>query len=302
MGRHDGSRLLPMSDSELGAFLRGRREAVTPAEVGLPTGTRRRTPGLRRAELATLAGVSVEYLTRLEQGRDRHPSSQILGALAEALRLSVPERNHLRMLAKVGGGPGLPCGAVEPPARSVRAGVRALLDRLEPAPAYVANRLGDVLAYTTGYEQLAAPLGLLDGDRPNLVRYLFTDPRARAAYPEWDRVAGERVASLPVAIRHADPHLADLVDELTVTAGAAFADRLKAANAPQLTGVERLTHPGVGELRLAYETLDLPEVDDQRLVVYLPADEASSAALDRLTGRQPGALRSVPDRTSARSA
>jgi transcriptional regulator with XRE-family HTH domain len=296
MGRDDAGRLHPVSESELSAFLRGRREAVTPAEVGLPTGARRRTPGLRRAELATLAGVSVEYLTRLEQGRDRHPSTQVLGALADALRLSGPERMHLVMLAKASGGSGLVCGEVEPPARSVRAGIRALLDRLEPAPAYVVNRLGDVLAFTTGYERLAGPIGLLDGDRPNLVRFVFTDPRAAAAYPEWDRVAGEQAASLPVATRHADPHLAALIEELTVTAGAAFADRLKAANPPQRTGVERLTHPGVGELRLAYETLELPDPDDQRLIVYLPADDASSAALDRLTGRRPGALRAVPDR------
>lgn len=298
MSRRDGGRVHPVSDNDLSAFLRGRREAVTPAEVGLPTGARRRTPGLRRAELATLAGVSVEYLTRLEQGRDRHPSAQILGALADALRLSGPERMHLVMLSKASSGLGLPCGAVEPPARSVRAGVRALLDRLEPAPAYVANRLGDVLAFTTGYELLAGPTGLLEGDRPNLVRFVFTDPRARAAYPEWDRVACARVASLPVATRHADPHLAAFIDELTVTAGPAFADRLRAANVPQRTGVERLVHPGAGELRLAYETLDLSDADDQRLVVHLPDDEASAAALDRLAGRRPGALRAVPDRVA----
>ena len=288
-----------MTDSALSAFLRGRREAVTPAEVGLPTGSRRRTPGLRRSELATLAGISVEYLTRLEQGRDRHPSAQILGALADALRLSGPERMHLVMLAKATGDSGLPCGAHEPPARSVRPTVRALLDRLEPAPAYVANRLGDVLAYTTGYESLAGPTGLLDGERPNLVRYVFTDPRARTAYPEWDRVASERAASLPLVTRHADPHLAALVDELTVTAGAAFTDRLRAAGPAPRTGVERLAHPAVGELRLAYESLELPDADDQRLIVHLPADEASSAALDRLAGRRPGGLRPVRDHSGA---
>ena len=271
-----------MSDNALSSFLRGRREAVTPADVGLPSGSRRRTPGLRRAELATIAGVSVEYLTRLEQGRDRHPSPQILGALADALRLSGPERIHLVMLAKTSGGSGLPCGAVEPPAREVRPTVRALLDRLEPAPAYVANRLGDVLACTTGYELLARPVGLLDGDPPNLLRFVFTDPRARTAYPQWERVASERVASLPVATRQADPHLAALVDELTVTGGETFAGLVKAANPPQPTGVERLAHPGVGELRLAYETLELADADDQRLVVLLPADEATSAALARL--------------------
>ncbi|GAA4712682.1 helix-turn-helix domain-containing protein [Phytohabitans rumicis] len=281
--------------TDLGAFLRGRREAVTPAEVGLPTGPRRRTPGLRRAELATLAGVSVEYLTRLEQGRDRHPSMQVLAALADALRLSSEERMHLRGLAKVAGGGGaLVCAGLEPPAREVRPTVRALLDRLEPAPAYVMNRLADVLAYTSGFARLVGPVGLLDADPPNLARYVFADARARAAYPDWDRVAGERAATLAVAIGPDDHHRAELVDDLTVIAGAAFAARLAAATVPRRTGIERLAHPEVGELRLAYEILELPEADDQRLVVYLPADEATSAALDRLDGRRPGALRSVP--------
>jgi transcriptional regulator with XRE-family HTH domain len=284
---------LAVSDNELGMFLRGRREAVAPADVGLPAGARRRTPGLRRAELATLAGVSVEYLTRLEQGRDRHPSAQVLVALADALRLSLDERLHLRRLAKVTGGHSL-CAGAEPPTRSVRPTVRALLDRLEPAPAIVLNRLSDVLAFTTGYERLAGPIGLLDGRPPNLVRFVFTDARARAAYPEWDRVADEQVAGLKSGSSRADPHVGELVDELTVTAGAPFADRLQGPlGLPQRTGVERLVHPGAGELRLAYETLVLPDADDQRLVVYLPADDATSAALDHLTGRQPGALRAV---------
>ncbi|MBC6456693.1 helix-turn-helix domain-containing protein [Actinomadura sp. HBU206391] len=285
-----------MTDNELGLFLRGRREAVTPADVGLPSGTRRRTPGLRRAELATLAGVSVEYLARLEQGRDRHPSVQVLGALADALRLSADERLYLRRLSKGTGG-NLLCPGAAPPARSVRPTVRALLDRLEPAPAILLNRLSDVLAFTTGYERLAGPSGLLDADPPNLIRFVFTDPRARARYPDWDRVADEQVASLRSEAYRADPHVAELADELTVTAGAPFTDRLQAAplSVPRRTGVERLLHPDVGELRLAYETLGvgLPDADERRLIVYLPADEATSAALDHLNGRQPGALRAV---------
>jgi transcriptional regulator with XRE-family HTH domain len=282
-----------MSDNELGAYLRTRREAVAPADVGLPGGTRRRTPGLRRAELATLAGISVEYLVRLEQGRDRHPSAQVLAALADALRLSGDERHHLRLLAKAAGGDGhLLCPAGEAPARSVRPTVRALLDRLEPAPAFVINRLSDVLASTAGFASLAGPLGLLDAEPPSLVRFVFTDARARAAYPDWDRVADELAANLRLESSHGDRHAAELVEELTITAGAPFTDRLAAPPiVPRRTGVERLVHPDVGELRLAYETLELP--DDQRLVVYLPADQATSATLDRLAGRQPGALRAV---------
>jgi transcriptional regulator with XRE-family HTH domain len=286
---------LAVSDNELGTFLRTRREAVTPAEVGLPKGTRRRTPGLRRAELATLAGVSVEYLARIEQGRDRHPSAQVLGALADALRLSPDERLGLRDAAKAASGNLFPCPAAEPPARSVRPTMRALLDRLEPAPAILLNRLSEVLAFTTGYERLARPVGLLDAQPPSLVRFVFTDARARTAYPEWDRIADEQVANLKLESSRADPHIAELVDELTLTAGAPFTNRL--GGPPGLrkrTGVQRLVHPDVGELRLACETLELHDADDQRLVVYLPADDTSSAALDHLTGRQPGALRAVP--------
>ncbi|WP_461008547.1 helix-turn-helix domain-containing protein [Streptomyces capparidis] len=282
-----------MSENELGLFLRSRREAVTPAAVGLPAGPRRRTPGLRRAELATLAGVSVEYVTRLEQGRDRAPSPQVLTALADALRLTPGERVHLYRLTKTGGG-GFSCTGGHTPARSVRPTVRAVLERLEPAPAAVLNRLGEVLAHTEGYARLAGPVGMLDGDPPNLARFVLTDARARTAFPDWTRVADEQVAALKQGPCLADPFVAALADELTLTAGAEFTDRFAALpGLPRGNGVTRLVHPETGELRLAYETLDLPVDDDQRLVVHLPADDATAAALDRLTGRVPGALRAV---------
>ncbi|MBX6768536.1 MAG: helix-turn-helix domain-containing protein, partial [Actinomadura rubrobrunea] len=184
-----------MSDNQLGAFLRSRREAVTPGDVGLPAGPRRRTPGLRRAELATLSGVSVDYLTRLEQGRDRHPSPQILAALADALRLSPDERVQLRDLAKAASGADILCPGAVPPERQVRPTMRALLERLDSTPAVLLNRLGDVLAHTSSYERLAGPIGLLDGEPPNQARFVFADERARAAYPDWDRVADARVAA-----------------------------------------------------------------------------------------------------------
>ncbi|MFC8450988.1 helix-turn-helix domain-containing protein [Kitasatospora sp. NPDC057223] len=283
-----------MSDNELGMFLRIRREAVTPADVGLPAGPRRRTPGLRRSELATLAGVSVEYLARLEQGRDRRPSPQVLAALADTLGLVPAERVHLHRLAKGAEG-GFTCRGDTLPARTVRPAVRALLDRLEPAPAVLLNRLSELLAWTEGYERLARPVGLLDGAPPNLARFVLTDRRARTAYPDWEHVADEQVAALKQGPYRADRHIAALADELTVTAGPAFATR--AATVPGLprpTGTTRLRHPEEGELRLTYETLDLLADDDQRIIVHLPADPATAAALDRLTGRRPGALRAVP--------
>ncbi|MEV4163520.1 helix-turn-helix domain-containing protein [Nonomuraea dietziae] len=281
-----------MSDNELGAFLRSRREALSPEEVGLPHGSRRRTPGLRRAELAMLAGISVEYLARLEQGRDRHPSPQVLGALADALRMSTDERFHLRLLAKaIEGGSSYVCPSARPPVVSIRPTVRALLDKLEPSPAVLINRMTQVLAYTTGFERLARPSGLLDAAEPSFLRFVFTDPRARDVYPDWDAVATQQVATLKHAAGLADPHVAGLVDELTITAGGPFSGRLTTPGVPERAGVQRWTHPEAGELRLAYEALEL--ADDQRLIAYLPADETSSAALDRLAGRHPGTLRVV---------
>ncbi|MFF5262087.1 helix-turn-helix domain-containing protein [Actinomadura viridis] len=280
-----------MSDNELGIFLRGRRESITPSQVGLPTGPRRRTPGLRRAELATLAGVSVEYLTRLEQGRDRRPSAQVLGALGDALRLPVEERVHLHRLAKTAEG-GLSACSMTPPAHTVRRSVRAVLERLEPAPAVLLNRLSDVLAHTAGFERLARPLGVLDGPSPNLLRHIFTDARARDAFPDWERVADEHVAHFKHESHPGDEHFAHLADELTIAAGGAFGGRMeRVVGLPPRTGLHRIEHPTAGGLLLDYEVLALAE--DQRLVVYLPADDATSTALERLAGRRPGALRAV---------
>ncbi|WP_109528284.1 MULTISPECIES: helix-turn-helix domain-containing protein [Nocardia] len=285
-----------MSDNELGLFLRTRRESVTPAAVGLPAGPRRRTPGLRRAELATLAGVSVEYLIRLEQGRDRRPSPPVLSALADAMRLTPSERVHLHRLTKAAD-PGFSCTGGAPPNRAVRPTVRAVLDRLEPAPAVVVNRLGEVLAYTEGYRRLMEPTGLLDDpDSANLAVFTFADARARVVFPDWDHMADEVVAALKQGPFRADPAVAALVDELTVVAGAEFTGRVDTI--PSLaaaTGVTRLAHPEAGALRLAFETLDLSADDDQQLLVYLPADAATATALDTLDGRRPGALRAVND-------
>ncbi|SHN34097.1 helix-turn-helix transcriptional regulator [Cryptosporangium aurantiacum] len=281
-----------MSENELGAFLRSRREALSPSAVGLPTGSRRRTPGLRRGELATLAGVSVEYLARLEQGRDRRPSAQVIAALADALRLSMADRIQLRRIAKAADN--APCLVIEPPTTVVRREVRMVLDRLEPTPAVVLNRLTDVLACTDGYTQLMRPFGLFDGARPNLTRYVLTDPRAREAYADWAAIADARVAGLQFGVNGADPHVAALAEELAGAAGDAFTTRAcRASGMVAPTEIEVLRHPDVGELRLRFESLGLADsvADDQRLLVYLPEDEETSGRLDRLVRTGP---RSVP--------
>lgn len=282
-----------MIDGELGAFLRSRREATSPESVGLVAGSRRRTPGLRRSELATLAGVSVDYLIRIEQGRDTNPSAQVLAALAGALTMSEDELGHLRLLA-VHNSSGELCPAQYPPARTVRATVQTLLDQLEPAPAVVLNHLSDVLAWTEGYERLARPLGILDGDPPNLVTHVFTDERARAAYPDWDDVAADMAAALHAEQRAPEDDSRALATHLAEVVGSRFTDVWdQVAVTARRTGVRAIAHPDIGVLRLAFEVLDLPDVDRQRLVVHLPADEATATGLDRLAGRTPGGLRAV---------
>ena len=279
-----------MIDGDLGGFIRSRREAITPVEVGLPAGGRRRTPGLRRSELATLAGISVDYLIRIEQGRDRNPSAQVLAALADALRLDEEDRDHLRILSLCAQGE--LCPAALPPARTVRPVVQAILDRLDPTPAMVLNQISDVLTWSPSYERIAGPIGLLDHDPPNLIRFTFTDPRARDTYPQWQRVADEQVANLRAAgppHRYAEDFVAELMEVPE------FADRWSARGvARKQSGTKLIRHPDVGELHLAFETLQLPDADAQRLVVYLPADEPTAIGLDRLLGRRPGHLRVVP--------
>jgi len=281
-----------MMEGELGSFLRSRRESMSPAEVGLASSARRRTPGLRRAELATLAGVSVDYLIRLEQGRDIHPSTQVLGALAAALRFDDDDRDHLQALAVISNGTEL-CPQTTAAARAVRPTVQAMLDQLEPAPAFVLNHLADLLAWTEGYDRLARPLGILDGDEPNLAWFTFVDDRARVAYPDWADIADEQVASL-MELRQCDTNTDTLAARLAQAAGSEFTDRWERRPVGRKrTGIRAISHPAVGVLRLAFETLGLPDADRQRLVVYLPADAATTAGLDRLAGRQPGGLRSV---------
>lgn len=261
----------------LGDFLRARRDATRPETLGLPAESRRRVPGLRRSELASLAGISVEYLVRIEQGSDRNPSVSVVNALAEALRLGVSERAHLRYLAKITDG--TCAGSPAQPRLDVRRTVRTLLQHFEPGIALVTNRLGDVLAHTSGFDLIARPSGLLDSDRPNLTRFIFTDKRARETFPDWDQSADERVFDLwlgPSAERSAR-----FKAELAPVAGDEFTRRLNRHALPP-RGTLRWTHPVVGELRLDREVMELPAADAQQLVVFLPADATTADAVNLL--------------------
>lgn len=153
------------------------------------------------------------------------------------------------------------------------------LELLEPGVAAVSNRLGDVLAYTRGFGLVMGPTGLLDDDQPNLTRYVFTDPRARRTFPDWDQVADERAFDLwlgPSAAGHEWFRA-----QLAPVAGAEFTSRLDRHLPPPVVPL-RIEHPVVHELRWHRETLELPESDAQQLVVFLPADDATAGALDRL--------------------
>ncbi|MFD3514994.1 helix-turn-helix domain-containing protein [Streptomyces sp. NPDC058657] len=273
----------------LGDFIRAKRDSVQPESLGLPVRERRRSPGLRRLDLATCAGISVEYLTRIEQGRDRNPSPMVVKALADALCLEPSERNHLRYLAKITGGECSVHIRPVPPPRQVRPSVLRTLALLEPGVAMVTNRLGDVLAHTSGYRSVTTGTGLLDAAHPNLNRFLFTDPRARSFFVDWDDVADEQAFDL----WHAPSleNLEWLTAELSPVAGADFTGRLHRPVVPR-RGVLRLSHPSGHQLRLVRETLELP-TDTQQLVVFLPADDRTSQAIDQLQHQAHGRLRSI---------
>lgn len=267
--------------SELAEFLRSRRERLSPADVGIADNGRRRTPGLRREEVATLAGVSIDYLIRLEQGRDTNPSPAVLGALATALRLSDEEKRYLGMVGHEHAA-GL-CPSTTTASRDVPPTVLMLLDRLEPSPAFVSGPFGDLLAWTDAFEQLVTPLGLLEPEMGNLARFVFLHPASRDVYADWETAADEQVQRLRsasmrwmlddalVALRHDLETVPEFVTR--------WADH---EVAEQRRGTTWLAHPALGRLQVAYEVMSLADDDEQRLVTWLPADETTATAFDRL--------------------
>ena len=261
-------------------FLRARREQLQPGDVGLPDNGRRRTPGLRREEVATLAGVSIDYLIRLEQGRDTRPSPSVIAALADALRLDDGQRRQLYTLAMISQSGEL-CPAARPLARAVAPTVVALLQGLGATPAFVVGPTNDVLAWNHAWEWLVRPLGMLDGATPNLARHVFLHPSARTVYPDWLAVADQQVSRLRTAsARWGDDHdFAALIDELQTASS--FVERWSAfAATEKRRGTTRIVHPDIGELHLNYEVLLLPDdIDEQRLITWLPADEVTATAL-----------------------
>ncbi|WP_242906032.1 helix-turn-helix transcriptional regulator [Actinomadura terrae] len=269
------------SDNLLGQFLRARRARVRPEDSGLPVGGRRRVAGLRREEVAMLAGVSTDYYVRLEQGRERHPSAQVVDALARALRLDVDEAAHLHQLAHPGPArrrPRVRREQVSPTLLSMMAGWHR-------TPAIVLGRCLTVLAHNALGRALFAGHAY-SGD---LVRLAFLDPDARDFYPDWERVAINTVGGLRSAAGtdYDDPQLIDTVGELSLKSED-FRRLWARHDIRQKTHeTKRFRHPLVGELTLDYESLTVNSAPGQQLVVYEAAagspSEQALALLGSLT-------------------
>ncbi|MEU7551223.1 helix-turn-helix transcriptional regulator [Streptomyces sp. NPDC044571] len=268
--------------TELGEFLRTRRARLRPEDVGLPDhGRHRRVPGLRREELAQLAGVSVAYYTRLEQGHGQNVSADVLDAIARALRLDGTETAHLTHLARP-----RPRRQRNRPHRpqQVRPQLRTLLEAMEGVPAYLVGRRQDVIGWNRLAVAVFGDFGALPPQERNLVRLVFLDPATSALYAEWECRACEVVSNLRMyAGRHPeDEQLPALVGELSVK-NEEFR-RLWAAHtvADKSHGVKQLRHPLVGELELSFETLTLPDDPEQSLVAFHAAPGSPSADALRL--------------------
>ncbi|PSL56970.1 helix-turn-helix protein [Saccharothrix carnea] len=264
----------------LGGFLRARRDRVAPEHVGLAAGRRRRVRGLRREELAQLAGISVDYYVRLEQGRATQPSAEVLDSLARALDLDVAERKHLATLAAAGEGPA--------PQARVSPLLRRLLAAAGDFPAFATDHRLDVVAWNELGSELFG--GLADPGRRdrNNARFLFLDDAARSVFPEWEPRAAEAVGQLRVAAgRYPDDgELAALITDLS--ARSAEFRRIWAGGEVVMcaAGRKRLRHPVAGPLTLDYETLHVPASPGETgLVVHVFSAEegsAEAAALARL--------------------
>lgn len=250
------------SDNRLGAFLRARRELVRPEDFGMAGGGQRRVAGLRREEIALLAGVSADYYVRLEQGRDRHPSEQVIAALARVFALDEEGTAHLRALARP------TAGRSRTPRRPERVapGLLRLMEAWPHTPAVVLGRYLDVLAANP----LAAAVNSCSVPGVNQVRMVFLDPEARDLYGDWPTIAADTVASLRATAGADldDPRLTELVGELSLKSEefrhlwARHDVRVKTA------GVKHFRNPMVGDLTLSYETLSVNGAPGQILIAY----------------------------------
>jgi transcriptional regulator with XRE-family HTH domain len=257
--------------SELGEFLRARRAALRPEDVGLLNYGIRRVPGLRREELAMLAGVSNTYYTRLEQGLSNNASEAVIDAIARALSLNTDERAHLLRLAR----PGRAKRRTPSKPDKVRPGTLRLITSLSGTPAVVLGRRSEVLAWNQLGHRLVA--GHLDFDapeapstRPNLTRMLFLDHHTRELYAHWQEEATRAVASLRLVAGRTteDPEMASLIGELTMKSEDFATLWAKHPIENCMSGLKYMHHPEVGPLEVHFEVLSLPDDSGQRVLMY----------------------------------
>ena len=262
---------------ELGDLLRSRRERLQPADVGLPAGgTRRRTRGLRREEVAQLAAISTTYYSYLEQGRELRPSRQVLDALATALRMDPAERALTHQLVH---GILTPAPAEE----ALSPEVVDLVDRLDPCPTYVTGLHWDVLAANRAARALWTDWTARPPEARNMVWWMFTDPGAREVMVEWEKEAHALLGRLRAsAARHpGDPGFRELLDRLLEASPEVRAWWPRHEVTPLSSGVKRLRHPELGELVFHHVVLQLADNPEQRLVAFnpTPSDYPRLAAL-----------------------
>ncbi|MER6649094.1 helix-turn-helix domain-containing protein [Streptomyces sp. NPDC000971] len=267
--------------AELSEFLRSRRARLKPEDVGLPDfGRHRRVPGLRREELAQLAGVSVAYYTRLEQGNGQNVSGEVLAAIASALRLTDAEQAHLSHLAKP------KRHRKKPSARQqrVREALSRLLDTMDGVPAYVVGRRSEILAWNRMAAAVFGDWSQLQPPERNWARLVFLDPEYRELFVEWDQKASDIVSYLRMdaGCHPDDPRLSALVGELSVKSDEFRRLWARHDVKEKSHGVKRLHHPLVGELALGFETFTLPDDAEQSVVTYHAEPGSASAEALRL--------------------
>ena len=263
---------------EIREYLATRRAKLSPEQAGVPLfGGRRRVPGLRREEVAMLAGVSIDYYTRLEKGHVTGVSDEVLDAVARALQLDDAEREHLQNLVKAARPARHP---KRRPKTRIRPSVQWMLDSMTNAPAIVRNGRMDILASNPLGRAMYDPVYEHNQDPPNIARFQFLDPAARRFHPNWDLAADTTVAIMRTEAGR-DPHnreLSDLVGELA-TRSDEFRTRWAGHNVRlHYTGTKTFVHPAIGELDLAFEAVDLPTDDlwGLNLTVYTAAPGSTS--------------------------
>ncbi|OIV37721.1 transcriptional regulator [Mangrovactinospora gilvigrisea] len=273
----------PDRRGELARFLRSRRARITPADVGLPPGPRRRTPGLRREEVAQLAGVGITWYTWLEQGRPINASPQVLDAVCRTLRMDAAERAHLYRLAGVP----VPAACGTDPDATLPPEVAGILRALDPLPACVYDARMDLHDWNEGYLALFPGVALLDPGRPdrrrNIVWRSFVTPSCCHSYGEREPELRHLAASLRGAYgRHVgEPHWEEFLVELRL-ASAEFAEMWERQDVAEgAAHVKRVRHPAEGVIPVTATSMDIRGVPEKRLVVYSPEDEAAEGCLRR---------------------